>query len=215
METVEAGPGTVRRVTPSGCERRPGRSNGGQRSWSLAAGGLACAQHRIAQCLLRFAGDSAIDCEAYSLTRRTAGCGPACRVVWEWRSREAHPYPNSRGRAVRPYPWVHPHRFGYCLTDWAPTYPASMRSKPFAEPLRQLSANDSDMGSGKMSSSPFSTPSKMARATDSGEAFGTSKPLDISVSTGPARTACTLTPCPAKRARSDCDRESAAAFEIE
>src|SRR5664280_2158105 len=94
METVEAGPGTVRRITPSGCERRPGRSNGGQRSWSLAAGGLACAQHRIAQCLLRLARDSTIDCEAYRLTRRTAGCGPACPVVWEGRSCEAHPYPN-------------------------------------------------------------------------------------------------------------------------
>ena len=56
------------RVTPSGCERRPGRSNGGQRSWSLAAGGLARAQHRIAQCLLRLARDSAIDCETHSLT---------------------------------------------------------------------------------------------------------------------------------------------------
>src|SRR6266849_7467100 len=94
METVEAGPGAVRRVTPSGCERRPGRSNGGQRSWSLAAGGLTCAQHRIAQRLLRLARDSATDCEAYRLTRRTAGCGPACPVVWEGRSCEAHPYPN-------------------------------------------------------------------------------------------------------------------------
>src|SRR5579864_552017 len=94
METVEAGPGTVRRVTPSGCERRPGRSNGGQRSWSLAAGGLARAQPRIAQCLLRLARDSTIDCETYRLTRRTAGCGPACPVVWEGRSCEASPYPD-------------------------------------------------------------------------------------------------------------------------
>src|SRR6266849_4426073 len=95
METVEAGPGAVRRVTSSGCERRPSRANGGQRSWSLAAGGLACAQHRIAQCLLRLARDSAIDCETYRLTRRTAGCGPACPVVWEGRSCEASPYPDS------------------------------------------------------------------------------------------------------------------------
>src|SRR5450631_3743412 len=100
METVEAGPGTVRRITPSGCERRPGRSNGGQRSWSLAAGGLACAQHRIAQCLLRLARASTIDCETYRLTRRTAGCGPACPVVWEGRSCEASPYPDQLGNAV-------------------------------------------------------------------------------------------------------------------
>lgn len=58
-----------------------------------------------------------------------------------------------------------------------------------------------------MSSSPISVPSKIARATDSGEAFGTSRLRDISVSTGPARTAWTLTPCPAKRARKDCVKE--------
>jgi hypothetical protein len=73
----------------------PSRSNGGQRSWSLAAGGLARAQHRTAQCLLRLARDSAIDCETHRLTRRTAGCGPACPVVWEGRSCEASPYPDS------------------------------------------------------------------------------------------------------------------------
>src|SRR6266853_2722856 len=83
--------------------------------------------------------------------------------------------------------WSRPHRVGYGLTGWAPTYAASMRSKPVAEPLRQLSANDCDMGSGKMSSSSFSTPSRMARATDSGEAFGMSKPRAASVSTGPVR----------------------------
>jgi hypothetical protein len=97
----------------------------------------------------------------------------------------------------------------------ASTSAAYRRSSALAVPLRQLSAIDSDAGSGKISSSPFSTPSKMARATDSGEAFGASRPRDISVSTGPAMTACTLTPRPAKRARSDCDRENAAAFEIE
>src|SRR5438445_13125954 len=88
--------------------------------------------------------------------------------------------------------------------------------------LKQLSctaapavSDDADIGSGKMSSSPFSTPSKMARATDSGDAFDMSRSRVISVSTGPGRTTCTLTPRPAKRARSDCDRENAAAFEIE
>jgi len=28
-------------------------------------------------------------------THRTAGCGPACPVVWEGRGREASPYPDS------------------------------------------------------------------------------------------------------------------------
>ena len=94
LEAVEARHGAVCRVTQTGCERRPGRSNGGQRSWPVAAGELARAQHRTAQCLLRLARDSEIDCETYRLTRRTAVCGPACTVVWEGRSREASPYPD-------------------------------------------------------------------------------------------------------------------------
>jgi hypothetical protein len=64
--------------------------------------------------------------------------------------------------------------FAYELTGSSFASAANSRSSALAVPLRQLSARDSDMGSGKISSSPFSTPSKMARATDSGEAFGTS-----------------------------------------
>src|SRR6266566_4426338 len=63
----------------------------------------------------------------------------------------------------------------YALTGSAATSAESWRSNDLAAPLRQLSAMDCDMGSGKMSSSPFSTPPKMARATDSGEAFGMSR----------------------------------------
>jgi hypothetical protein len=55
----------------------------------------------------------------------------------------------------------------------------------------------------------------MARATDSGAAFGMSTPRSMSVSTGPGRTACTRTPCPATQARSDWVKENAAAFETE
>src|SRR5258706_6259895 len=92
---------------------------------------------------------------------------------------------------------------------------AFCRSSSLTPPLRQLSAKDSDMGSGKISSSPFSTPSKSACATDSGEAFGMSRDRDISVSIGPGSTAYTPTPCPANKARSDCVRLNAAAFAIE
>ena len=66
---------------------------------------------------------------------------------------------------------------------------AYWRSSALAAPLLQLCARDSDIGSGKISSCPFSTPSKMPRATNSGEAFGMSRPLVMSVSTGPVRTA--------------------------
>src|SRR6266852_4284231 len=103
----------------------------------------------------------------------------------------------------------------HAVTGAVATSAAFWRSNAFAAPPCQLSAMDADMGSGKISSSSRSTPSQMARATDSGEAFGMSRPRDISVSTGPGRTTCTLTPRTARRARSDCARENAAAFEIE
>jgi hypothetical protein len=105
--------------------------------------------------------------------------------------------------------------FAYAATGTASRSAAFSRSSALAAPLRQLSAIDFDMGSGKISSSPLSAPSTMARATDSGEAFGMSRPRVISVSTGPARTTCTRTPSGAKRARNDCDRLNADAFEIE
>src|SRR6266446_2504055 len=86
--------------------------------------------------------------------------------------------------------------FAYDLTDpasamaaYCSAMAACCRSSAVAAPVRQLSAMDCDMGSGKMSSSPASTPSKMARATDSGEAFGMSMPRVMSVSTKPVRTA--------------------------
>ena len=50
--------------------------------------------------LFRLARDSAIDRETHGLTRRTAGCGPACPVVWEGRSCEASPYPDQNASRV-------------------------------------------------------------------------------------------------------------------
>src|ERR671936_482921 len=95
------------------------------------------------------------------------------------------------------------------------TSAAFWRSSALAGPARQLSAIVADIGSGKISSSPVSNPPKMPRATASGEVFGTSRSRTMSVSMGPAMTACTLTPRPARRARSDCESENEAAFEIE
>src|SRR5918996_3440062 len=106
-------------------------------------------------------------------------------------------------------------RDAHALADAASRSAAYWRSSALTALLRQLSARDSDMGSGKISSSPLSTPSKMARATDAGAVFGMSKPRVMSVSTGPVRTACTFTPRPARRTRSDWVRENATAFEIE
>jgi hypothetical protein len=59
----------------------------------------------------------------------------------------------------------------YDLTGVASTYAANWRASALTALLRQPSAMDSDMGSGKISSAPFSTPSKIALAADSGEAF--------------------------------------------
>src|SRR5262249_606979 len=102
----------------------------------------------------------------------------------------------------------------HAATGSAATSAAFWRSSALAAPVRQLSDIVSDSGSGKISSSPRSIPSKMPRATDSGELFGISSPRTMSVSIGPAMTACTFTR-PAKMARSDCESENAAAFEIE
>ena len=89
------------------------------------------------------------------------------------------------------------------------------RSNALACPLRHPSAIGCDIGSGKISSSPFSTPSKIAAATDAGDAFGMSRSRDMSVSTGPAKTACTSMPRPANRARCDCVSENIAALDTE
>jgi len=69
-----------------------------------------------------------------------------------------------------------PRKCSYALTGCGATNDAFCRSMALTPPLRQLSAMDADMGSGKMSSSSCSTPSKMPRATASGEDFGISKP---------------------------------------
>ena len=50
----------------------------------MAAGELAGAQFRVAKCLLLLPWDSQINADADRLTRRTAGCGPACPVVFLW-----------------------------------------------------------------------------------------------------------------------------------
>ena len=65
--------------------------------WRLAK--FAGAQYCTVHCLLRLAWDSEINCDTDCLTCRTAGCGPACPVVWEEGSREASPYPDSCRRS--------------------------------------------------------------------------------------------------------------------
>jgi hypothetical protein len=58
---------------------------------------LGCA----AQCLLRLARHSEIDRPLIAQPAEPAGCGPACPLVWEGRSREASPYPAFMGAQSR------------------------------------------------------------------------------------------------------------------
>ncbi len=62
LEAVEAGNGTIRRTAETGCGQGTRCENGGQRSRSVEAGGLTGTAFRAAECLLRLAWDSAIDC---------------------------------------------------------------------------------------------------------------------------------------------------------
>src|SRR6185437_16419831 len=62
LEAVETGLGSIRRTAETGGGQGSRRENSGQRSRPVEAGGLAGASSRAAQCLLRLAGDSAIDC---------------------------------------------------------------------------------------------------------------------------------------------------------
>ena len=65
----------------------------------------------LSNAYFELAWDSKVNRETDCLTRRTAGCGPACPVVWEGRSREASPYPHhylfpSQVRAACEHPTV-------------------------------------------------------------------------------------------------------------
>ncbi len=62
LEAVEAGFDAVCRTAQTGRGQGPGRANGGQRPRSVETGELARASYRTAQCLLRLARDSEIDC---------------------------------------------------------------------------------------------------------------------------------------------------------
>ena len=76
--------GTVRfaELRPTGRGQRLGCTNGGKRSRTVEAGEQSGTLDRAAQCLLRLAQNSEIgQLSADGLTRRTAGCGPAC-IRW-------------------------------------------------------------------------------------------------------------------------------------
>ena len=62
LEAVETGHGAIRGTAQTGSGQRSRRENGGQRSWTVAAGEQPGTCICAAQCLLRLARDSEIDC---------------------------------------------------------------------------------------------------------------------------------------------------------
>jgi Reverse transcriptase (RNA-dependent DNA polymerase) len=94
LEAVEARAHALCEAATPRRRSGPGGANRRQPTWPLAAQQQSGAQHRPAECFLRFARPRAFGTQACRLIRRTAVCGPACTVVWEGRSREALPYPD-------------------------------------------------------------------------------------------------------------------------
>ena len=75
----------------NGRGQRPGGASCQESPRPVAHRKLARSGHHFAECLLSPARTPAYGC-AVSLIRRTAGCGPACPVVWQGRRGDPSPY---------------------------------------------------------------------------------------------------------------------------
>src|ERR1700733_7101465 len=73
---METRVGTVRRTPETGSGQRSRRPNGGQRSRSVEAGEQPGTKFRAAQCLLRLARDSKIDCRSIAQPAEPPGTDP-------------------------------------------------------------------------------------------------------------------------------------------
>jgi RNA polymerase Rpb1, domain 5 len=92
LEAMETRQGAVRQAVRPGSAQRPGCPNSRERSWSLAhrqqPRTKLCAPKR----LLRPAWCSKAVPWFVAQSVRTAGCGPACPVVWQGRRGDSPPY---------------------------------------------------------------------------------------------------------------------------
>src|SRR5262249_5694911 len=96
LEAVEAWTGALSGAAAT--RRGPGsrRTNGGKRSRSVAHRWLSGPELRAAERLSEFARPTESKWSTERcITNRTAVCGPARTVVWEGRSGNAPPYPDS------------------------------------------------------------------------------------------------------------------------
>src|SRR5215472_6565372 len=85
LEAVGSGTGSIRRIAETRSGQRSRRPNGGQRSRPVEAGGLSGTSFRAAQCLLRLARDSAIDCRTVAQPAEPPDADPHVR----WCDRES------------------------------------------------------------------------------------------------------------------------------
>ena len=79
LEAVETGNDEVCRTSQTGRETRLGRENGGERTRTVAVGGLAGTPYRAAQCLLRLAWDSKINRLVIAQPAEPPNAGPHVR----------------------------------------------------------------------------------------------------------------------------------------
>ena len=73
-------------------EQRPGGSNNRECSRPLARSQQPRAELCVSYCLLRLARTSSVVRSSLAQSIRTAGCGPACPVVWQGRAGDRSPY---------------------------------------------------------------------------------------------------------------------------
>jgi hypothetical protein len=105
-ETVEARPNDLSRVAASRSERRGALDRRSVRSKLVACGCAQSASYRAARHVLLLVRCTA-SCCALTSTLRTAGCGPACPVVWEGSRRVNLSYSLSQSPAQRLPPRNH------------------------------------------------------------------------------------------------------------
>src|ERR1039458_1331137 len=103
LEAVETRESAVRQAMCVGSEQRPGCQNSRKCSRPLAPSQQPRPQLCVPHRLLRHAWTSTLVRWKIAQSVRTAGCGPACPVVWQGWSREALPYADC---AICDHGWV-------------------------------------------------------------------------------------------------------------
>src|SRR5271170_3738154 len=102
LEAVETRQGAVRQAVCTGSEQRPGCQNRRESSRPMAHRQQPRSELRVPQCLLRYAWTSQVVHWSLTQSVRTAGCGPACPVVWQGRAGDRSPYADLLSISILP-----------------------------------------------------------------------------------------------------------------